>query len=297
MHASHNWAARWGQEAMASSTPLSAPPRPILRWAGSKRRQLPLLRACTPHKFRTYFEPFVGSASLYLSIKPEFAVLGDINADLMATYKAVRSAPERVAHLAHSIPTSREDYYRIRGTPEADPFAAAARFIYLNRYCFNGIYRTDKLGNFNVPYGSRTGSMPSVSDFRYFADCTADAKLESTDFTHSLAGAKRGDFAYLDPPYLTTNRNSYGEYGYGTYRQSDLRRLIDCLTDLDTRKVKILLSYRIEEELLAALSNWSIAEVKVYRNVAARGRQRMRTVEILASNYADVKAIVRNYKV
>ncbi len=273
----------------------SPPPRPILRWAGSKRRQLHLLRRCVPRAFGTYFEPFVGSASLYLAIGPCNAVLSDLNNELIEAYRAVRRDPGQVGQLARSIPSTSDHYYRVRGTSESDPIAAAARFIYLNRYCFNGIYRTDRRGAFNVPYGSRTGSMPEMSDFRAFARAIRKAKLLACDFADSLAAASGGDFAYLDPPYLTTRRSSYGEYGYGTYRDSEIDRLIDCLCDLDRREVKVLLSYRTEERLIAKLKTWSITTFDVYRNVAAHGKQRLRTTEILASNYVDLQqAITRS---
>lgn len=122
---------------------IAKPFRPLLRWAGSKRQLIPTLLDFVPTTYRTYYEPFLGSGCLFLTIKPSKAVLGDINPELIDTYKIVRDNPKRIAHLVHRMPQTRAFYYELRSMlpGRLKPFLRAARFIYLNRFCFNGVYR------------------------------------------------------------------------------------------------------------------------------------------------------------
>ena len=128
--------------------------KPFLRWAGSKKKQVPTLARFWNCGFDRYIEPFMGSACLFFDLQPKDAVLGDINNDLIRTFLAVRDHPRAVANRLTKIPLGKRSYYAIRKQrlSDLDPVEAAARFIFLNRYCFNGLYRTNEAGRFNVPY-------------------------------------------------------------------------------------------------------------------------------------------------
>src|SRR5580658_9292846 len=159
---------------------------PFLRWAGSKRRLLPTLQTFWTEKHKRYVEPFAGSACLFFAIKPPKAILGDLNPELIATYMEVKHRIGGVLEELRKLPAAdRHEYGRLR---KADPKAMtkarrAARFIYLNRYCFNGIYRTNLKGQFNVPYsGVRCGSVPADSVFEKSSKRLRNARFMNADF-------------------------------------------------------------------------------------------------------------------
>jgi len=138
--------------------------QPLLRWAGSKRRLIPRLRSFWSHRYKRYVEPFMGSACLFFALRPARAILGDINGDLVATYHTIREHPRAVWNALQRIPVGKTSYYATRQLNPNDlsDVNKAARFIFLNRFCFNGLYRTNLQGRFNVPYApARTGSLPS----------------------------------------------------------------------------------------------------------------------------------------
>lgn len=263
---------------------------PFLRWAGSKRGLLPLLSSCIPKEYGTYFEPFVGSACLFFAIRPAVGVLGDFNPDLIATYDAIRRHPRRVARAVQLFGSHADDYYAARALDPStmSDVDRAARFVYLNRHCFNGVYRTNRRGDFNVPFGSRIGPGPTERDFYRCSVALRAATFVPDDFGVTLRHAARGDFAYLDPPYSTSTRPSFGEYGYGAFTKADETRLTDQLTELDRRGVAVLFSYADDDAVIDALREWSLVRIGVQRRIGGIGGRRTSTSEILASNVVDV---------
>jgi DNA adenine methylase len=245
---------------------------------------IPMLVRASPTKYARYVEPFAGSASLFFSLRPKNAVLGDLNHELIETYQAVRDSPSKVGRLARSFEDTEAAYYRIRDdvSPGKEVIFRAARFIYLNRHCFNGVYRTNKLGHFNVPRGTKTGS---IQDERFFSDCAklfASVKFIAGDFTKTLKHVRKGDFVYLDPPYSKEGRRPSGEYGYGSFEEKDLNRLNDELERIDRLGAVFLLSYSTELENLR--SDWSTSYARVQRSVAGFAEKRTEVREILVSN-------------
>ncbi len=265
------------------------PPRPIVRWAGSKRRLLPVLMGSVPSNYGRYIEPFVGSACLFLALNPKHAVLGDFNKSLIESYRVLAYSPVKLADALHTSPKTADFYYELRGmNPELlTRFERAVRFFYLNRYCFNGVYRTNKKGQFNVPRGTRTGSIPSVEEFRNQSTMMKNATLKHCDFVECLELARRNDFIYLDPPYSKVDSVASGEYGYGAFCQDDLQRLVDSLIKLDASGVKVLLSYTNEQFLTKMLDGrWKIKPVIARRSMAGFNSSSSTVEEILVSNYS-----------
>jgi DNA adenine methylase len=261
---------------------------PLLRWAGSKRQVLPELLSRVPRDFRTYFEPFAGSACLFFALHPESAVLGDINSDLLDCYKVIRQHPRLLARLARAIEVSKQQYYATRAAAVdgLGELELAARFIYLNRFCFNAVYRTDKNGRFNVPMGSRTGSIPPEYRFYRCAVALRSATLVLGDFGTAVDAATARDFVYLDPPYANSTGPRAGEYGPGCFRSVDVPRLIDTLRALDSRGVRFLLSYADCSTLRAALpADWKVEKLTVRRHVSGFSAFRGEVTELLVSNY------------
>jgi DNA adenine methylase len=260
---------------------------PLLRWAGSKKKLLPMLQQAAPPRMRRYIEPFAGSAVLFLRLQPRRAILSDINADLIATYQAVRDKPSAVWRLASRYPTTEPDYYRVRAMDPAvmKPLERAARFVYLNRFCFNGVYRTNGLGQFNVARGKGHLGIPSRELFNAFAERLASVDLRCTDFESTVRRAGRDDFVYLDPPYAGTGTRDRGEYGPGSFKSLDLERLAACLDKASSKGARVLLSYADQPDLLKLLGHWHVRRLSVTRNVSGFTGARGRAKEVLISNY------------
>lgn len=174
---------------------------PVLRWAGSKRKILPILSEYWSGSYARYVEPFAGSASLFFGLQPDRAVLGDINRELIDTYKVLRDCPDDIYRALTRLKRSPETYYALRKQDPANMelFRRAVRFIYLNRNCFNGIYRTNTMGQFNVPYAhSKPGGIPTIESFRKCANLLHRADLRATDFGNVLRTVRKNDFVYMD---------------------------------------------------------------------------------------------------
>ena len=167
------------------SETLASPITPIFRWAGSKRKILPVLATYWSPSFARYVEPFAGSAALFFRLHPERALLGDINSELIEAYDVIRDRPDDVHCAVSKIARTPREYYRIRdgNTGRLKSFGRAVRFVYLNRYCFNGIFRTNQAGRFNVPFANKKpGVIPPIEHFRRSANLLSRATLKSGDF-------------------------------------------------------------------------------------------------------------------
>lgn len=261
--------------------------KPILRWAGSKRKLIPTLLARIPSHFNRYIEPFAGSACLFFALGPSRAVLGDINKDLMSTYSSLAHYPERISRRARSLSDTRSAYYAIRDkfNKELNPISRSVYFIYLNRYSFNGVYRTNRRGEFNVPRGENTGAIPSLAEFRSCSTALQSTKLLTADFVETIDSAKKGDFVYLDPPYSSLERPRYGEYGYGSFQPLQINELVDTLSKLDRRGVKFLMSYASSRASRKAFKEYEVEVISVRRHVAGFAKHRHQVDEVLISNY------------
>jgi DNA adenine methylase len=278
------------QFTMSSDAP--ATPRqgcaPFLRWAGSKRRLLPVLQSFWTKKHKRYIEPFAGSACLFFAIKPPKAILGDLNSELIATFIEVKYRIGAVlGELKALPPEDREEYKRLRGIDISTmtPSARAARFIYLNRYCFNGIYRTNLLGQFNVPYsGVRCGNLPADGAFEKCARRLRVARLVNGDFEKVLKHAKRGDLVYMDPPFAVRARRVFREYDPKTFTSEDISRLRGWMERLDAAKINFVVSYAESDEADVLKKNFSHETVAVHRHIAGFASHRAMTNELLISN-------------
>lgn len=260
---------------------------PVLRWAGSKRKILTELRQNMPNHIDRYIEPFAGSAVLFFDAKPKLATIGDINPEVTSTYQAIKTEPEEVTKFLESIPRSQEAYYELRKIDPTGltPAQRAARLIFLMKSCFNGVYRTNKSGAFNVPFGGKIYAIPESKDILRASALLKNTTIILGDFKKSIASAKSGDFVYLDPPYSDSIRFR-GEYGYeGSFLSDEMDRLINACKELDSKGVKVLLSFKQCEKICESLAGWNIKKFEVARSVAGFTDSRRKAAEILASNY------------
>ena len=261
---------------------------PFLRWAGSKRRLVPILQTFWTEKHKRYIEPFAGSACLFFAIRPPKAILGDLNPELIATYVEVKY---RIAAVLKDLkklkPANKCEYNRLRSIDISTlaPAARAARFIYLNRFCFNGIYRTNLLGRFNVPYsGDRCGDIPKDEAFRKCSSQLRHTRFISGDFENVLKYATSGDLVYMDPPYAVRARRIFREYDPATFTHKDIARLRSWMEKLDAARVNFVVSYAESDEGDVLRKGFSHETVSVRRHIAGFAAHRASTNELLISN-------------
>jgi len=220
------------------------PIAPPIKWPGGKRwllKRFPgLLRMDSRHR---YFEPFLGGAAVFAHYRPPNALLSDLNAELIGVYSAIRANPTGIVRklVEHQKHHGREHYYRVRSITYDDPVDAAARFIYLNRTCFNGIYRVNQRGEFNVPIGSRSSVIFDSDDFVGWSHLLKQAEIRTCDFEESIASAGAGDFVFADPPYVVKhNLNGFRKYNEALFSWSDQERLARVLCDAAERGVRVV---------------------------------------------------------
>jgi len=268
------------------------PAQPIIKWAGGKSKLLPeLLQRLPSEKQWTgrYFEPFVGGAALYLALRPHDAQLTDMNAELVNLYTVVRddvaALIDDLANHAHE----REHYYAVRAldTAALSTVERASRFVFLNRTCFNGLYRVNRQGQFNVPFGRYDNPMICPTERLH----TMSAALQTTtlavrDFEDALRGARRGDFVYFDPPYVPLTRTAnFTSYTSGAFDESDQQRLATLMRDLGRRGVRCMLSNSdtpFTRELYAGLN---IDAVLAPRAISRNAETRRPVSELIVRNY------------
>src|SRR3990172_7325687 len=221
---------------------------PLFRWAGSKRQIVETLAKAWPGEDHRYVEPFAGSACLFFHLRPASALLADINPELVTTYCVLADDPDGVyAKLTKIGPASREVYYSLRAQEPhlLGPTDRAARFVYLNRFCFNGLYRTDRTGRFNVPYGgAKTGSLPDGPTLTTYAQALRAAEIKAADFEETVADVQVGDFVYLDPPYAVATEWRRGlHYTQDAFALDDMDRLIQSLRSIASTGANFLLHF------------------------------------------------------
>lgn len=185
--------------------------KPFLKWAGGKSQLIPELSKYIPSVFNTYIEPFIGGGAFFFYLNPEKAIISDSNEELITTYKAVRDNVEAIIEILDRYKNEETFFYKIRALNpnELPDTERAARLIYLNKTCFNGLYRVNKKGEFNVPYGKRNGEFLNRMQLRDSSEFLQNAKILHSDYLATLKKyAKEGDFIFLDPPYYPVGKYS-----------------------------------------------------------------------------------------
>lgn len=220
----------------APSGSTSRGPSPILRWAGGKRWLLPVVRRIigeTP--YIDYHEPFCGGSAVFLGLSPHGnAWLSDLNQDLIETYRTVRDDPLAVASSLSKLKNDKDSYYAVRASDPNSSVDRAAKFIFLNHTSYNGLYRVNLQGRYNVPYGYRAKpNIPTTQHLQAFAELLRNATLESKDFAEVLDWVGPGDLVFLDPPYTTAhNTNGFVKYNQRLFSFDDQHRLSRVIDDI-----------------------------------------------------------------
>ncbi len=261
---------------------------PIIRWAGSKRYLSKYLLPQFPLKVNRYIEPFCGSASLFFLLEPASAVLSDINSELINALSLIRSRNNLVMDKYESLSDTSEIFYMVRGIDpkHLSKTERAARFLYLNRLCFNGLYRTNSAGGFNVPYGGqRNSNLLTRAQIAAASKLLRRCDLRNDDFKKTIRNSMSGDFLYLDPPYASKEHNEFRQYDANSFAISDIRDLWVELMNADRRGVKFMLSYTKCEEMIPFCKKWGNTNVTVRRNIAGFAGYRKTASEVVIKNY------------
>jgi DNA adenine methylase len=223
-----------------------APLKPFLKWPGGKRWLIHKGKSLLPTKISgRYVEPFLGGGSIFFYLRPAIALLSDINIDLINTYSGVKTDFSRVSSILslHQTNHSKDYYYKIRSEDFKDLFLISARFIYLNRTCFNGIYRVNRNGKFNVPLGNKKSVLLPDDNWEAWSSALQSAQLLAIDFESVIDQTEKGDFLFVDPPYtIHHNNNGYIQYNEVLFSWEDQLRLADALHRARKRRVKILMT-------------------------------------------------------
>jgi DNA adenine methylase len=259
---------------------------PFLKWAGGKRwfvKQYPHL---FPTKFNRYIEPFLGSGSVFFHIQPKRALLGDSNQDLISAYNGIKSDWRSIVSLLQSHQDRHsDDYYTlVRSKTPSDPTERAARLIYLNRTCFNGIYRVNQKGEFNVPRGTRNKIILNDDNFEAISGLLKRTKIVLNDFEHLINQAKRGDLVFADPPYTVRhNNNGFIKYNEKLFSWNDQERLARSLIAARNRGARVIATNANHESLRELYENngFSFLEVSRYSSISANSSSRKRFEELV----------------
>lgn len=262
---------------------------PFLKWPGGKRWLVSHYPTLFPSSCERYLEPFLGGGAVFFFLQPRRAILADKNAELINAYTSIKRFHEgidrglRALHRTHSSTV----YYRIRRSTPRGRLKQALRFLYLNRTCFNGIYRVNYQGIFNVPMGSKTiveypgGYLSSV------AHALSGASIRVADFTATLALAKQGDFVFVDPPYTVAhNTNNFLKYNSKLFSWPDQIRLAECVRNAAQRGARVMISnadHRSIRDLYGTFGfHYRLSRSSV---LAANSAHRRSTTELLITNY------------
>ena len=262
--------------------------KPIIKWAGGKSQILPLLIERLPENFNSYFEPFAGGLALALALEKEEIFVSDVSAEVINLYECVAQNPDRVLAELADFATTEKDYYRIRsmdkepGFANMDVFKKAARFLYLNKNGYNGLWRVNKDGFNNVPRGRYSCIHYGVENVREVGRYLgAHAHIEKCSFEQTTIHARENDFVYFDPPYHNTFTN-YNAQGFNEEMQRRLKAEVDRLTQLN---VKVMLSNNDDMFIRELYADYNIVGINAKRYLNSDGNNRTDGREVIVTNY------------
>ena len=276
-----------------STPPRVAGARPFLKWAGGKSRLISQYEPYLPDRdgVLRYYEPFIGSAALFFHLQPHDARLSDCNKKLIEVYEVVRDDVEALIEALQPHKNEKGYYYDVRAQDPADltKVERAARLIYMNKTCYNGLYRENQKGEFNVPFGRY--KRPKICDrprLRAASKALQGVHLAAVDFEEAVADAGKGDFIYFDPPYVPLNAtSSFTSYSRFGFDEADHRRLAAAYRELHERGCRVMLSNSSAPLVydLYETPEYQLIPVQASRSINSKADQRGPVTELLIVNY------------
>lgn len=276
--------------------------KPFLKWVGGKRQLLPQLKQYIPKSFERYYEPFVGGGALLFELRPERAVINDINEELINCYRVVQNLCNILLRSAFSnngfhYENTENCYYDVRSWDrlvrwkDTPPTIKAARTIYLNHTCYNGLYRVNSKGQFNVPYGKYKNEFkPDIETLtavsKYLNQPTIT--IRNMDFKEAVEDAREGDFVYFDPPYDPVSKTAdFTAYNAGGFRKTDQEHLAQVCRILHQKKVNVMVSNSDTEFINSLYWDFNIHHIRAKRAINCNGEKRGNIGEVIITNYED----------
>lgn len=259
---------------------------PFLKWTGGKRWLAKEINALLPNNYKRYIEPFLGGGALFFHLNPKLATLSDLNDDLINTYKQVRDNVEEVILKLSRYEICPNVYKKIRSSNPRLSFTKAVKFLYLNRTAFNGIYRVNREGKFNVPFGCKEGTIICDEDLlRNSSKLLRNKKLQISDFESVINGAEVGDLVYADPPYTTKhNNNGFRRYNETIFSWDDQERLADCCIRATKRGVHVFVSNAYHDPIIELYDGFKVKSVSRHSVISGDPEGRSEVKESLIYN-------------
>lgn len=270
--------------------------KPVMKWAGGKTQLLGHITSLLPKRFNHYFEPFLGGGALFLELSPGVSTVNDINPELVNVYLQIKASPEAVMAALENIDANHEDavdakqsYYAIRNLFNENMGTAtpqqAARFIFINKHCFNGLYRVNKKGFFNVPFNNKPQGKSFVpEDIHALSERLQTVTILGGDFERAIATAREGDFVFFDPPYAPLCPMSFTDYTKEGFGYDDNVRLANLYKELSQRGVFCMLTNHNTAFIRDLYSEFSCNVVSVARNINAKASGR-KGEEVIITSY------------
>ncbi|MBD2389978.1 MAG: DNA adenine methylase [Anabaena sp. CoA2_C59] len=272
--------------------------KPFVKWAGGKRQLVPTILANhlpKNYNLQTYYEPFIGGGALLFSLQPKKAVINDSNAELINCYKIIKNSLDELIEDLKNHKNNEYYYYDIRDWDREKNFKSktevqrASRIIFLNKTCYNGLFRVNSQGQFNVPFGKYKN--PNILDIAVLKAVNKylnenQVRILNSDFQEAVKDAKGGDFIYLDPPYDPVSETaSFTGYDVNGFNKQEQRRLKEVFDDLNSRGCHILLSNACTEFIEDLYKDYLHTKISAIRAINCNGKKRGKVDEILVKNY------------
>lgn len=264
---------------------------PFLKWPGGKKWLANRIAEIVSNDYDHFFEPFIGGGAVFFKISPTKAVISDINEELINLYISMRDFPEllKVQLLAHQEKHCERYYYEVRAQQPEERIIRAGRFLYLNRACYNGMYRVNQNGKFNVPIGTKTNFIYDIDNFSIYSNILKNAEIHNRDFGLVISEVKDRDLVFVDPPYtIAHNQNSFIKYNEKLFTWDDQKRLLGDLTAAKERGAKIILTnanYKDIYEMYAS-NGFNVAILERHCSIAGMPSKRSSTEELLITSFS-----------
>jgi DNA adenine methylase len=268
---------------------------PFLKWVGGKRQLLPAINQLIPQSFNTYYEPFIGGGAVLFNLQPSNAIINDFNPELVNVYQVIKDQPEALIEELKAHKNEADYFYAIRaldrqsGYSKLSAVKKASRIIYLNKTCYNGLYRVNNAGEFNSPFGKYKNpnivndtTIRAVSEFLN----QSNVKVLNGDFETAIESSQDGDFVYFDPPYVPVSQSaSFTGYVQGGFNLTEQERLRNVCNQLNDKGVKFLLSNSSTPVIHDLYQHFDIRIVKATRAINSNAAKRGAIDEVLIKNY------------
>ncbi len=268
---------------------------PFLKWVGGKRQLMPAIKELIPKNYTNYYEPFIGGGAVLFDLQPKNAVINDFNEELINVYQTIKENPEELISDLKTHKNESDYFYDLRALDREDNFEnlsnikKASRVIYLNKTCYNGLYRVNNSGEFNSPFGRyKNPNIVNETTIRAVSKYLNTNKITilNGDFEEALKGIKKGSFVYFDPPYhpvsASSNFTGYVQGGFDMYEQVRLR---DLCNKLNEKRINFLLSNSATQFIEDLYKDYKISYVKANRSINSNAKKRGEIDEVLIRNY------------